>query len=84
MATMGLGWQSSAGYWRGGFSDGPLWQGQGGQGVRGYGPTTQGIGVLPQGQGTAGAKAWSPTLFYLFALVIVEMVVFKCLEKVLR
>ena len=71
---------SSAGYWRGGFSDGPFWQGQG----AGQGPASQGVGQLPPGSGQAGSKAWTPTIIYLFVFVVAELVLVKCLEKVLR
>lgn len=69
---------SSAGYWRGGMSDGPLWQGQG---SFAYGPSVQGVGVLPPGTGLPTGAAWSPTLTYLFIFVVVEMVAVKCLER---
>ena len=72
---------SSAGYWRGGFSDGPLWQGQG---SFAYGPYAQGVGLVPPGSGAQGGKAWQPTVIYLFVFVVAEMVLFKCLERVLR
>ena len=81
MAYVGYGWQSSVGYWRGGFSDGPLWQNQGGHD---YGPQAQGIGILPPGVGEAPGKAWSPTIIYLFVFVVVEMVAVKCLERLLK
>lgn len=84
MAHTGYGWQSSVGYWRGGFSDGPLWGGQGGQGIRGYGQNSQGIGVLPPGSGAQGGAAWSPTVIYLLVFVVAEMIAFKCLERLLR
>ena len=68
---------SSAGYWRGGMSDGPLSYGQG----SGYGQPNQGIGILPPGSGAQGGGAWSPTLTYLLIFVAVEMIAVKCLEK---
>lgn len=71
---------SSAGFWRGGFSDGPLWKGQG----SGYGPYAQGVGMVPPGSGAAPGKAWSPTVIYLLVFVAVELVLVKCLERVLR
>lgn len=71
---------SSTGYWRGGFSDGPLAYGQG----SGYGQANQGIGLLPPGSGAQGGHGWTPTLVYLFVLVIAEMIIFKCLERALR
>ena len=71
---------SSAGYWRGGMSDGPLWQGQG----SGYGPYSQGVGQVPPGSGAQTGKAWSPTVIYLLVFVVLEMIAFKCLERLLR
>lgn len=82
MASIAARPSSSAGYWRGGFSDGPLWKNQG---SFAYGPAAQGVGMLPPGSGAnAGGTAWSPTLTYLFIFVVIEMVAFKCLERVLR
>jgi hypothetical protein len=73
---------SSFGYWRGGMSDGPLWQNQGSYR---YGPAAQGAGLLPPGAGPApSAAGWSPTVTYMLALVVVEMVLFKVLEMMLR
>ena len=80
MAYVGYGWQSSVGYWRGGGSEIPLAQGQG----SGYGQANQGIGILPPGVGEAPGKAWSPTIIYLFVFVVVEMVLVKCLERLLK
>jgi len=40
--------------------------------------------VVPPGSGAADSGTWHPTVLWLFAFVIVEMVVVKCLEKVLR
>ena len=73
---------ASFGYWRGGMSDGPLWQGQGSM----RGPAAQGAGLLPPGSGPpqAGTSAWSPTVTYLFVLILAEMVLFKVLERMLR
>lgn len=71
---------SSAGYWRGGGSESPLWQGQGSR----QGPRSQGIGQVPPGSAVMGGKAWTPTLIYLFVFIVAEMILFKCLEKVLR
>lgn len=72
----------SFGYWRGGMSDGPLAQNQGSYH---YGQANSGAGLLRQGDGPQGAAAgWSPTLTYLFVLIIAEMVLFKCLERMLR
>ena len=72
---------SSAGYWRGGMSDGPLWYGQGSYA---YGPPVQGIGQLPPGSSVPTAGAWSPTVIYLLVFVAVELVLVKCLERLLR
>ena len=73
---------SSAGYWRGGFSDGPLWQNQG---SGAYGPDVQGVGIMPPGNRVPVASAkWSPTVIYLLVFVAVELVLVKCLERVLR
>lgn len=73
---------SSYGYWRGGMSDGPLAYNQG---SRVYGQASSGVGIFPQGSGPAtGDRAWGPTVVYLFVFVVAEMVLFKCLEKVLR
>lgn len=80
MAVLYNGWQSSVGYWRGGFSDGPLSYGQG----SGYGQANQGIGILPPGSGAQGGGAWSPTLTYLFVFVVAEMILVKCLERILK
>ena len=72
---------SSFGYWRGGYSDGPLAYGQGSK----MGQANSGAGMFPQGSGPAGGdRAWGPTIVYLFVFVAAEMVLFKCLEKVLR
>lgn len=72
---------SSFGYWRGGMSDGPLAQGQGSQ----LGQANSGAGVFRQGDGPPGAPAmWTPTLTYLFILIVVEMILFKCVERMLR
>ena len=81
MATWAARPSSSAGYWRGGFSDGPLWQGQG---SFAYGPSVQGVGQVPPGSGAAPSKAWSPTVIYLLVFVAVELVAVKCLERWLR
>jgi len=73
---------SSFGYWRGGMSDGPMWQGQGS--FR-YGPAAQGAGLLPPGSGPAPAPAgWHPTVLWMIGLVVAEMVLFKILERMLR
>jgi hypothetical protein len=73
---------SSFGYYRGGFADGPFWQGQG-SGM-GMAANTQGVGVLSQGQGPQGAGGWHPTVLYLGVLIIFEMFVFGLLSKMLR
>jgi len=73
---------SSFGYWRGGMSDGPLAQGQGSYY---FGQANSGAGQFRQGDGPQGAgAAWSPTLTYLFVFIVVEMILFKCLERLLR
>ena len=71
---------SSTGYWRGGMSDGPLWQGQG---SFAYGPMAQGVGMLPPGSGSGGG-GWSPTVTYLLIFVAVELVAVRCLERWLK
>lgn len=71
---------SSFGYYRGGFADGPFWQGQGSN----MGANTQGVGVLSQGQGPQGAGGWHPTVLYLGVFVLAEMIVFAFLSKMLR
>lgn len=80
MANVGYGWQSSVGYWRGGGSEIPLARGQG----SGYGQPNQGVGILPPGSGAQGGSGWSPTVVYLLVFVVVEMVLVKCLERLLR
>jgi hypothetical protein len=73
---------SSFGYWRGGMSDGPLWQGQG---ARFYGPAAQGAGLLPPGSGPApSAAGWTPTVTYLLVFIVAEMILFKVIERMLR
>jgi hypothetical protein len=65
---------SSFGYYRGT----PLAGGQG----SGMGPSMAGVGVFSAGSGiSAGTSNWSPTILYLFALIIVEMVVFGFLAQ---
>jgi hypothetical protein len=72
---------SSFGYWRGGFSDGPLAQGQGSK----MGQANSGAGIFPQGTGPQGSGAsWSPTLTYLLVFVVVEIVAFGFLARTLR
>lgn len=72
---------SSAGYWRGGMSDGPLWYNQGSYA---YGPSVQGVGVLPPGTGSPTGTGWSPTIIYLLVFVVAEMILMKCFERLLR
>jgi hypothetical protein len=65
---------SSFGYYRGT----PLAGGQG----SGMGPSMAGTGVFSAGSGiSAGTSNWSPTILYLFALILVEMVVFGFLAQ---
>jgi hypothetical protein len=46
------------------------------------GPAMAGTGVFSAGSGiTAGTGNWSPTILYMFALIILEMVVFGFLAK---
>jgi hypothetical protein len=73
---------SSFGYWRGGYSDGPLAQGQG----SGRGQANSGAGIFPQGSGPAGngGGAWHPTVMYLLIFVAAEIVAFGLLAKALR
>lgn len=71
---------SSLGYWRGGGSEIPLAEGQGGM----AGPKTQGLGFFSQGQGPIGAAGWEPTVVYLLVFVAAEMVVFGFIAKALR
>lgn len=41
-----------------------------------------GVGQFGQGQGPVNSTSqWSPTILYMFALIIVEMVVFGFLSK---
>jgi hypothetical protein len=63
-------------------SDGPLAFNQGSFTA---GQANSGVGRFRQGDGPpGGGPAWSPTVVYLGIFVIVEMVLFKCLERVLR
>lgn len=71
---------SSAGYWRGGMSDGPLWQGQG----SGYGPAVQGAGVMPPGNAAQSSGGWHPTVVYLLLFVAAELVAVHVLTRVLK
>lgn len=52
----------------------------------GMGMANQGAGVLPQGWGSVGSMggAWEPNIWYLFALIIGEMVVFHVISRVLK
>jgi hypothetical protein len=73
---------SAFGYWRGVGGDGPFYLGQGSYT---YGPSRQGAGVFPPGSGSAGqGPGWTPTLTYLLILVVAELVLVKCLERMLR
>jgi hypothetical protein len=47
------------------------------------GQSMAGTGVFAAGTGTASAgdTGWNPTLLYMFALIILEMVVFGFLAK---
>lgn len=66
---------SSFGYYRGS----PMAGGTG----SGMGQSMAGTGVFAAGTGTASAgdTGWNPTLLYMFALIILEMVVFGFLAK---
>jgi hypothetical protein len=65
---------SSFGYYRGA----PLAGGYG----SGQGPKGAGMGQFAQGQGPVNnTSQWSPTILYMFALILVEMVVFGFLAK---
>jgi hypothetical protein len=79
---------SSFGYWRGGGSELPLAQNQGSAystGGRAYGQDNSGVGVFPQGSGPQGsASGWTPTVTYLLIFVAAEMILFKCIERMLR
>jgi hypothetical protein len=73
---------SSFGYWRGGYSDGPLAQNQG---SRVYGQANSGAGIFPQGSGPVdGGGGWHPTVVYLLIFVAAEIVAFGLLAKALR
>ena len=72
---------SSFGYWRGGYSDGPLAQGQGSK----MGQANSGAGMFPQGSGPAGGGgSWHPTVTYLLILVAAEIVAFGLLARTLK
>jgi len=66
---------SSFGYYRGT----PFAGGSG----SGMGPNMAGKGVFSAGSGTSAgtASGWSPTILYMFALIIIEMVIFGFLAK---
>lgn len=65
---------SSFGYYRGQ----PLYGGSG----SGQGPSQSGVGQFAQGSGPVNnTSQWSPTIYYMFALVIFEMVVFGFLAR---
>jgi hypothetical protein len=68
------------GYFRSAGSEGPLAGGQGSN----MGPKMQGLGIFSQGQGPAQGSTWDPTILYLFALIIVEMVVVGLISRALR
>lgn len=73
---------SSYGIWRGTDISG------GGSGS-GMGPAQQGTGRLPQGWGSIGSLgsmggAWEPSIWYLFALVVAEMVIFHVISRMLK
>ena len=72
---------SSFGYWRGGYSDGPLAYGQGSK----MGQANSGAGMFAQGSGPVdGGGAWHPTVVYLLVLVAAEIVGFGLLARALR
>lgn len=65
---------STFGYYRGA----PLAGGSG----SGAGQANYGNGVFPQGQGPVNStNQWNPTILYMFALIIVEMVIFGFLSR---
>jgi hypothetical protein len=65
---------SSFGYYRGS----PMYGGQG----SGSGPSISGNGQFSQGSGPVNnTSQWNPTILYMFALIIVEMVVFGFLAR---
>src|SRR5260370_25518534 len=79
MAVFAARPSSSFGYWRGGFSDGPLAQNQG---SRVYGQANSGAGVFPQGSGPVDSGAgWHPTAIYLLVVVAVEIVALRLLGR---
>lgn len=70
---------SSFGYYRG------MTQlyGGGAYGGGGSGNTVAGNGVFSQGTGPTGQQGtgWTPTILYMFALIIVEMIIFGILSR---
>jgi len=71
---------SSAGYWRGDIGV----AGNGPQGVRMMGATTQGIGMQSQGTGiSVGGTTWHPTVLYLLALIVAECIIFGVIGRML-
>jgi hypothetical protein len=65
---------SSFGYYRGT----PMAGGSG----SGMGQSMAGTGVFSAGSGvSAGSSNWNPTILYMFALIILEMVIFGFLAK---
>lgn len=66
---------SSFGYYRGA----PLYLGDGSN----QGGTVAGNGQYAAGQGPAGQEtsSWTPSIYYLFALIIGEMLIFGILAK---
>lgn len=56
--------------------------GGGAQSGGGYGNDMAGKGVFAQGTGSVGDQTgWSPTILYMFALIIVEMIIFGILSR---
>lgn len=48
----------------------------------GMGPSVSGSGKFAQGSGPASnTTGWSPTILYMFALILLEMVIFGILAK---
>jgi hypothetical protein len=70
---------SSFGIWRGSDTS------AGGSGS-GYGMANQGVGTLPKGWGSIGSMGgeWEPSIWYMFALIVGEMVVFHLISRALR
>src|SRR5258707_15097400 len=79
MAVFAARPSSSFGYWRGGFSDGPLAQNQG---SRVYGQANSGAGIFPQGSGPVDSGGgWHPAGVYLLGFVAVEIGAFGLLGR---